>query len=487
MNDNNPILVAAAAVSQKITEPAQLVDGADAIDLMVQACRKAAVSIGCEDLLSHVEQVAVPQGLWAFTNPASCIAKDLGAASATTVLGKIGVLQQGLISGACNAIRDGEKSLCVVAGGEAKYRELIAGVNGIELPQREAQVDADIVYEPGQELWLEAETNAGLGMPVGYYALMDSAWRHAQGRSIDEHRDQVADMYAQFSEIAAGNPDAWKRKPLTADAVRNASKENPMLAFPYTKRHNTSWNVDQASAVIICSVKKARELGIDEKYWIYPAASTECSQILSVSQRQDLSRSIGAEKSGQAALQISGIDAASIDYVDLYSCFPVAMLTYADALGLPKDKALTVTGAMPFAGGPLNNYVLQATAKMVEVLQANPGSNGVVSTVSGMMTKQGFGLYRTDACEYRFADVTADVETENTPIEVLADYAGAATVVAATVLYDKAGQQRAVVIADTADGKRCLGYSTEPAIMARVEAEDWVGVAVQIANGQFSA
>ncbi|CAA0102950.1 Uncharacterised protein [BD1-7 clade bacterium] len=487
--DNSPVIVAAAAVSQKITDPQALPAGADAIDLMAQACQQAAASIDCPSLLAAVDQISVPQGLWPFNNPAAAIAQQIGAPAAATLLAKIGVLQQGLISDACRAIESGEKSVCVVAGGEAKYRELIASVNSVELPVRDAQPEPDRVWEPEQELWLESESTAGLGMPVGYYALMDSAWRHKNTLAVDEHRDAVADLYAGFSHIAADNADAWKRKPLSADSIRDASDENPMLAFPYTKRHNTSWNVDQASAVIICSIAKARELGIDEAFWVYPAASTECNQILAVSQRADLGGCLGAEMAGQAALSLAGIDATQLDFIELYSCFPIAMLIYADALGLPRDKDMTVTGAMPFAGGPLNNFVIQSTAKMIEKLQATPAkgdAKGIVTTVSGMLTKQGFGVYSREPVPYRFADVTDDVIAVNPPKNVLPNYAGSATIAAATVLYQKNQPERAVIIADLADGSRCLAFSQDAAVMQAVEDGNTVGSAVDINDHIFA-
>ena len=38
-----------------------------------------------------------------------------------------------------------------------------------------------------------------------------------------------------------------------------------------------------------------------------------------------------------------------------------AVEVFAAELGIDPARDLTVTGGMPFAGGPLNNYVLQAT------------------------------------------------------------------------------------------------------------------------------
>ena len=69
-----------------------------------------------------------------------------------------------------------------------------------------------------------------------------------------------------------------------------------------------------------------------------------------------------------------------------------------------------MTGGMAFAGGPFNNYVLQATCRMAELLREGQGQNGLVSSVSGILTKQGFGTWGRQPAPggFVFNDVTAD-------------------------------------------------------------------------------
>ena len=64
-------------------------------------------------------------------------------------------------------------------------------------------------------------------------------------------------------------------------------------------------------------------------------------------------RLAGAQALAQARLAID-----EIDYFDLYSCFPCAVQIGADMLGIPIDdpRPLTVTGGLPYHGGPGNNY-----------------------------------------------------------------------------------------------------------------------------------
>ena len=57
---------------------------------------------------------------------------------------------------------------------------------------------------PEDELWSQVESDAGLGMPVGYYAIMDSALRYKQGLTLEQHRDQMAAMYARLQRDRRG-------------------------------------------------------------------------------------------------------------------------------------------------------------------------------------------------------------------------------------------------------------------------------------------
>ena len=62
----------------------------------------------------------------------------------------------------------------------------------------------------------------------------------------------------------------------------------------------------------------------------------------------------------------AGIGIDQIDYIDLYSCFPVAVEIGAEELGLSLDdpRGFTITGGLPYAGGPGNNYAMHGIAAM---------------------------------------------------------------------------------------------------------------------------
>ncbi len=310
---------------------------------------------------------------------------------------------------------------------------------GQQASERQQPDAPDIHLSPTSELRHAAERRAGLHMPVGLYAIIESAWRAHQGWSVAQHRNELAALGERFSRIAAANPHAWQRRAVSAAEVREAAPRNPMQAFPYTRAHCSTWNVDQAAALLLCSAARATELGINPARWVYPLASTQANHMLPVVAREPLHACPGARIAGQAALHALGVAAEQIDLVDLYSCFPVAVQVYAAALGLPLQRALTVTGGMPFAGGPYNNYVLQATCRAAELMRAGRGRTALVSSVSGVLTKQGFGAWSmTPGRGFVSADVSNEVARQSPALDVLADYTGPARIAGFTVLHGRA-------------------------------------------------
>jgi acetyl-CoA C-acetyltransferase len=482
---NTPVLVGVAAVQQKIQDYQRALEP---VALMEQALRDAAEDAGCVDLLRKADEIMVPKSMWGYSDPGRLLADALGANHATTLLAEFGILQQSLLTRACQRIETGDAQIVLVTGGEARYRELCAGKAGEQATEtQQAGLEPDITLRPEDEMWSSVETDSGLGMPVGYYAILDSALRHKQGLSVDQHRDQMAAMYARLSELAADNPDAWSDQVVTAEHIREHSAANRMLAFPYTKLHNSQWNVDQAAGLILCSVEVAEALGIERSKWLFPRAFTESNFMSVVASRKDLGDSPGFRIAGQVAMELAGVNFNDIRLCELYSCFPHAIRVQLEEFGMNPLRNVSVTGGMTFAGGPLNNFVFQATVRMAQLLRQNPTEIGLVTTVSGLLTKQACALWSaipgTDG--WACADVTEQVSHETEVCELVAGYAGSGTVAGYTVLYQGLEPWRAVAVFDLPDGCRTVAYSEDPALMAQMMAQECCGASYQLESGKF--
>ncbi len=482
---NTPVLVGVGITEQRSQHPKR---AKEAYCLMAEALQAAAVDAGSQQLLSDCELMMVPQGTWNYSDPARLIADKVGAINAKTVYAKVGILQQTLLGDACRRITEGEVEVAVVTGGEAKYRQLLADIQGIDIEETLQADVPDEVMEPQAEMFLDVEAQAGLFMPVGYYALIESALRYHQGTGIEEHRDYLAAMYSRFSEIASSNPHAWKSQQVDAQAIRNPSTKNKMLAFPYTKLHTSAWNVDQASALIFCSAAKAEALGVPRDKWIYPQVSVESNQLVHLAERRELHRSVGAEIAAQKALAHAGITAQQLDFIDLYSCFPACVQIYANALGVAEHQDYSFSGAMPFAGGPLNNYVLQSTCRLVELLRSKGVACGLVSSTSGLIYKQGFGIFSTKSCAagFKVIDVTCETKARDRPLEVVENYRGEGRIAACTVLFQGEQPERAVVVCDLSHDRRTVAYSQKKSVMEGIMSQEYCGRPATIADGRFT-
>jgi acetyl-CoA C-acetyltransferase len=95
---------------------------------------------------------------------------------------------------------------------------------------------------------------------------------------------------------------------------------------------------------------------------------------------------------------MAGKKVADVDAFDLYSCFPSAVEVAMKEIGIAEDdpRPISVTGGLPFFGGPGNNYVTHSIAEMVNVVRAKPGSFGMVTANGNYLTKHSAGLYSTE-------------------------------------------------------------------------------------------
>ena len=151
------------------------------------------------------------------------------------------------------------------------------------------------------------------------------------------------------------------------------------------------------------------------------------------------------------------------------------------------DSDISVTGGMTFGGGPLNNFVLQATVKMAQLLRQNPHEVGLVTSVSGMLTKQACALWSSTPGEggWTFDDVTEQVRAVSELCEVVAHYQGEAVVAGYTVLYQGLAPWRAVAVFDLPGGQRTVAYSENPELLQSMMSKECCGEIYVLADGMF--
>jgi acetyl-CoA C-acetyltransferase len=259
-----------------------------------------------------------------------------------------------------------------------------------------------------------------------------------------------------------------------------------MLAFPYTKLHATQWNVNSAVAILVCSAARAAELGLREAGFVFPLAGAQSKHVVPLAQQRVLGSRPGSILSGERALALAGVSRRDLTALELYSCFPAAVQSFADDLGLDEAIPWTVTGGMSFAGGPFNSASLEAVGRMAEVLRdAGPVRRvGLVANLSGIFAKQAVALFsnQPNPAGYGVEDVTAAVAAEDVPVPMAVDYAGAATVVGYTVIHAGGVPSHAIAVCDTPAGERTVARSEEPALLDAMMREELCGQTVHVAR-----
>jgi acetyl-CoA C-acetyltransferase len=264
-----------------------------------------------------------------------------------------------------------------------------------------------------------------------------------------------------------------------------------MIADPYTRLLVARDQVNQAAAVLIASKEAAEQLGIERSRWVY-LHGYSCVKERDIMSREDLGASPAARLACRDALSAAHVQVDDIALFDLYSCFPIAVFNICDGLGIATQdpRGLTVTGGLPYFGGPGNSYSTHAIASMVEKLRERDGAYGFVGANGGHMSKYAVGIYSTRPAEFVRCDSTAlQSQVDSWPAPSVAHEAdGAATIESYTVVHGKEGPSHAVVVGRLAGtGERFLANTHEEddrTLQALIE-DDPLGATVHVRSFEY--
>ncbi len=307
----------------------------------------------------------------------------------------------------------------------------------------------------------EREQNGGLDAPIHLYPLIENAIRARLGRGLEEHREALGRLFAPFTRVAAENPYAWFPVERSAAELTRISAANRMISYPYTKYLNAVLDTNQAAVLILCSAEAARSLGVPERrlvHWWGGAHTQE--RAWNVSERPEIGDSPALRECARRTLTRAGMTGDDLGIADFYSCFPAPVQLACDAYGISEDdpRGLTVTGGLPYFGGPGSGYPLHAIATMSQRLRAQPGEKGLTTGNGWYATKHSACVWSTEPPPPAVvAPVEARAEVGPQPLTVVDAPSGAARVASYTVAFGRDGQpSRGIVVADLPSGERCV-------------------------------
>lgn len=456
MNDEErtPVVLAVG----QVTERDEIVSTEDLVEQAARAALDEAPGID-----RRIERVSVVSTIFSpsVADGASDVCRRLEldpAVREVTTAG--GNTPQWLVTRAAEEIAAGRLGATLIAGAESTRSARLEGKQQGLIQRKDEHGVADPVVGASQDGMLSAaEIQIRLFLPAHVYPLFESALAARDGRTFEEQRTFLGGLLAPFTEVAAGHPFAWFREPASASEIATPTASNRITAEPYTKRMNAFPNVDQAAALVVCSLAEARRAGVaDQAVFVWSGADT--AEVLAPTARPDLAASPAIAAAGRRALEAAGIGLDDIDLFDFYSCFPSAVQLGAEALGLALDdrRGLTVTGGLPYFGGPGNNYPSHSIATIVEALRRRQGM-ALITGLGGFVTKHAVGVYGSSPppSGFRRGETEDDqqrIDDGALPV-ALTDAAGPATVEGSSVVYGADGGVETVpVIARLDDGRR---------------------------------
>jgi acetyl-CoA C-acetyltransferase len=473
------VIVGVGQVSQRVDrgEPAL-----EPVDLMVEALHRAEGDAGAK-VLAGADSVRVLRQLsFRYGDPGALVAQRVGATPAETVYTVMGGnYVQTVVNRTAGEIAAGERDLVLLCGAEAwrtRSEAKRAGHRPEWTTQAEGTAPTVMIGESDPDMGHPAEMAQGITLPIQFYPMVELALRASRAESPDAHRTRIAELWSRFSSVAASNPYAWVQEEYAPAEIREPSPDNRMIGFPYTKRMNSNNAVEQGAALVMCSAAKAQELGIAADRQVFVHAGTDAHDHWFASNRDELHRSPAMRIAGRRALDLAGVTADDLAFVDLYSCFPSAVQVAAHELGLGLDRQLTVTGGMSFAGGPWNNYVMHAVATTVGLLRDNPRERGLCTANGGYLTKHSFGVYGAEPPSsgyFRHAEPQSEVDALPRR-DVITDYEGTVEIEAYTVMHDRDGRPDTAPIAMlTPTGERTWGTCNHPDTLSTMTEQEFVG------------
>jgi acetyl-CoA C-acetyltransferase len=496
IDSRTPILVGCGQITDTTGKPSSersnVAFCAEAAGIALDDTR---ASIGADALGRKIDAVAVleffpdisprfasPFGRCA--NPPKSVANRLHAAPRQLLYTHSGGnMPQYLVNRFAEEIANGETELALICGAELLRSSQNARKAGLKIDWNEDPGGEPTRIGDKRFGFSDEEARHELRAAIHFYPLLENAIRGGLKRDVGSHMMAMGRLFERLAAVAKDNPLATRREGYSAERLATISNDNRWICFPYPRLMNSNAIIDQAAAILVTSVGKAREWGIPQERWVFLHGCADGTDTWVVSERERLDTSPAITGCARLALEMAGKQVADVAAFDLYSCFPSAVEVAMKEIGIAEDdpRPISVTGGLPFFGGPGNNYVTHAIAEMMNVVRAKPGSFGMVTANGNYLTKHSAGLYSTEpvqGCWRREDPKKFQAELDARPKQrVNTKPGGIGTIETYCVAYGKDAPERAYIFGRLdSSGERFVAMTgNDPALLADMLTTDQLG------------
>jgi acetyl-CoA C-acetyltransferase len=496
IHPNTPVLIAGGQFTYRGEAP----KCPTPIELCAIAAQAAAQQIGHADtLLATLDGLAVV----GFTidaggglnnlpisravNPPNALAKALGAKPSWKTYTHVGGnTPQSLVNEAAERIANGENKFVLLVGAEflGSLMKLVQAGDFDALKKHKVDDDeAPDMFGDGRPGCSDYERAHGLEFPANVYPMFENAYRAQAGMTLEHHRASMGKLFAPFTQVAQTNPFAWFPTYRDPEELTTVTAANRMVGFPYPKYLNSILQVDQSAGVLMASYAHAKSLGIAEEKMVFLHGCADTVEKWNVLDRVNYYSSPAIDVGIAEAFDMAGKRPQNMDFFDLYSCFPIAVTLAAQTLGLGPDDpcGLTLTGGLPYFGGPGNNYSMHAIVEAIARCQEKPDAFGFVNANGWFLTKHAFGIYGATPTERAWSrraksGYQSQIDRLQTP-PVTEQPDGPSTIETYTVVHSRDTMRMGIVIGRDGQGNRFVANTPkgDVAMMAELQAREGVG------------
>ncbi|MGV0837362.1 acetyl-CoA acetyltransferase [Mycolicibacterium thermoresistibile] len=493
VDPRTPVIVGVGQFTERLDDPNYR--GMSAVELATEAARAAVHDCAGSGVTAAIDTVVgtrqfeistpEPAPLGASNNYPRSVARRIGAEPARAILEVIGGQSpQHLVTEFAGAIAAGTADVVLVVGSE-NTSTIRHFARRDDKPDHSETIDGQFEDRGfGYDgIFDDYTIRHGLIGAPPQYGLLDNARRARIGLSVGDYRQAMAELFAPFSKVAAKNPFSSSPVERSVEELATVTERNRMICDPYPRLMVARDQVNQGAAALLMSVGTARRLGVPEQNWVYLRGHADLKE-QKLLERADLGASPASVLAVQEALRVAGIGLDQVGAFDMYSCFPFPVFNICDGTGLAPDdpRGLTLTGGLPYFGGPGNNYSLHAIAEAVAEMRDRPGQFALVGANGGIASKYSVGIYSTEPADWR-PDRSAEVQQQISALPKVAiteQADGPATIETYTVRYDWPERTGIIVGRLDADGSRFLATTTDDALVALLCDGEPLGAAITV-------
>jgi acetyl-CoA C-acetyltransferase len=207
------------------------------------------------------------------------------------------------------------------------YSAIASGHTGIAMAmgaEKMREIDSATAMEwigrGGYYLW--EFHNFGVTFPA-YYALYANAYMARYGTTEED----LALVAVKNHKYGSMNPIAHLRNKVTVDDVMSSM----VIASPL-KLYDCCPLTDGASALVLASEEKVKELKIDTPVWV--AGIGYSSGTANLSKRSNFVGLEASVSASQRAYKAAGVTPAQVDFAEVHDCFTIAEIMAYEDIGL---------------------------------------------------------------------------------------------------------------------------------------------------------